>query len=188
MPNGPDARDHMRRQDPYLYTPPQPFPQSFWQHYATRHTCTPRVRQFLNGWGNYKAWYGVQDPNIWIKQLLRKGGNVVVYVTGERTEPKKPSLARLTPYRGQIEQFAIHYRPLLCTPPNRPVRSLPATAHHDPRPQNMGQSDRFYGRYLEAISDNIRQTIHTLNPKPSPRHVPTRDGFTHQLATRTVPW
>ena len=116
MPNGPDARDHMRRQDPYLYTPPQPFPQSFWQHYATRHTCTPRVRQFLNGWGNYKAWYGVQDLNIWIKQLLRKGGNVVVYVTGERTEPKKPSLARLTPYQGQIEQFATH-SDLSCAPP-----------------------------------------------------------------------
>ena len=108
MPNGPDARDHMRRQDPYLYAPPEPFPQSFWQHYATRHACTPRVRQFLNGWGSYKAWYGVQDLNIWIKQLLRKGGNVVVYVTGEKTEPKEPSFASLTPYQGQIEQFATH--------------------------------------------------------------------------------
>ena len=167
MPNGLDSRDHMRRQDPYLYTPTQSFPQSFWQHYATRHTCTPRVRQFLNGWGSYKAWYGVQDLNIWIKQLLRKGGNVVVYVTGEKTEPKEPSFARTHSLPRPNRTVRHTFRPLLCAP-NRRVRSLPATAHHDPRPQNMGQSDRFYGRYLEAISDNIRQTIHILNPKPSP--------------------
>ena len=84
------------------------FPSHFGNTTPLATPVPPRVRQFLNGWGSYKAWYGVQDLNIWIKQLLRKGGNVVVYVTGEKAEPKEPSLARLTPYQDQIEQFATH--------------------------------------------------------------------------------
>lgn len=108
MPNGQEVRDYIRRQDPYLYAPPGPLPQSFWRHYGYRHPDTPRADRFQNGWGSYKAWYGVQDLNIWIKQLLRTGGNVVVYVTGEKTEPKESSLARLSSFHDQIEQFAVH--------------------------------------------------------------------------------
>lgn len=106
MPNGQEVRNFIRSQNPYLYAPPGPFPQSFWQHYAMRHPDNPRVLKFRNGWRSYKAWYEVQGLGIWIKQLLRKGGNVVVYVTGEKTEPKELSFARLIPYQDQIEQFA----------------------------------------------------------------------------------
>ena len=41
---------------------------------------------FQEGWGSYKAWYQVKGLNIFVKQLLRTGGNVVVYVTGEKME------------------------------------------------------------------------------------------------------
>ena len=60
------------------------WPRPYWRCYARRYPSTPRARHFQEGWGSYKAWYQVKGLNIFVKQLLRTGGNVVVYVTGEK--------------------------------------------------------------------------------------------------------
>ena len=81
------------------------WPRPFWRYYAERYPFTLRTRHFQEGWGNYKAWYQVEGLSIYVKQLLRTGGNVVVYLTGEKMEDKESSCARLAPYQYQIEQF-----------------------------------------------------------------------------------
>ena len=84
-------------------------PRSFWKHYAKRHPKTHRKEKFLEGWGSYNAWYQVDHLNLAVKQLLRTGGNVVVYVTGEKGEDKQNGLARLNPYQEQIAKVTRNY-------------------------------------------------------------------------------
>ena len=96
------------------------WPRPFWRHYSLRYPKTHRANIFLEGWGNYKAWYQVDYLNLAVKQLLRTGGNVVVYVTGEKGENKKHALARLNPYQEQIAKVTSNFltpqapKPALC--------------------------------------------------------------------------
>ena len=87
------------------------WPSPFWKHYAQLYPCTPRAGIFQNGWWNYKAWYQVDHLNLAVKQLLRTGGNVVVYVTGEKSENKEQALARLVPFQEQIHEITGGYHP-----------------------------------------------------------------------------
>ena len=87
------------------------WPSPFWMYYAQRYPKTPYASKFQNGWMSYKAWYQVDHLNLAVKQLLRKGGNIVVYVTGEKSENREEALARLAPYQEQINEITNGYHP-----------------------------------------------------------------------------